>query len=62
MPKPPKATPNSDIGGVHQDEKRNTEVAAETGQSTDDLRLASEETVARPDYVDDQENKDDRTR
>jgi hypothetical protein len=57
MPKPPKATPNSDIDGVHQDEKRNTDVATELGNSAEELDRAQQEAAARPDYVDDQEDK-----
>lgn len=62
MPKPPKATPHSDIDGIHQDEARNTDVAAGRGESADTLNDAKDEAVARPDYVDDRENRDDRAR
>jgi hypothetical protein len=61
MPKPPKATPHSDIDGVHQDEVRNTDVAAARGESAGSLDRAGKEDVARPEHVDDAENPDDRT-
>ena len=61
MAKPPKATPNSDIDGVHQDEVRNTDVAASQGQSAGTLDAAKDEAVARPKYVHDAKNRDDRT-
>jgi hypothetical protein len=60
--KPPKSTPHSDIDGVHRDEKPNVESAVEAGQDSEDLALASKETVARPDYSDDVKNRDDRSR
>lgn len=61
MPKPPKATPHSDIDGVHQDEARNTDVAAGRGESAGTLEDAKDEAVARPEYIDDQKSRDDRT-
>ena len=61
MPKPPKATPHSDIDGVHQDEVRNTDVAAGRGESAGTLDRAKDGAVARPVYVDDEKNSDDRT-
>ena len=61
MNRPPKATPSSDIDGVHQDERRNTDVAAEQGQSAADLKRAGEESVARPDQSDNKPTRDDRT-
>ncbi len=61
MPRPPKATPHSDIDGVHQDEARSTDVAAELGDDAGDLKRAAEQATARPPYADDQENHDDRT-
>jgi hypothetical protein len=60
--KPPKSTPHSDIEGVHRDEKPNVQTAIETGEGTEDLARASEETVARPEYSEDVKNKDDRSR
>ena len=61
MPKPPKATPHSDIDGVHQDEVRNTDVAAGRGEDAGTLDEAKDEAVARPPYTDDRKNRDDRT-
>jgi hypothetical protein len=61
MAKPPKATPNSDIDGVHQDEARNTDVAAGLGEGAGTLAHAKDEAVARPEYTDDRKNSDDRT-
>jgi hypothetical protein len=62
MPKPPKATPHSDIDGVHEGERPNTDVAAELGQGAEDLKRARDGNVARPPYSDDEENKDNRAR
>jgi hypothetical protein len=59
---PPKSTPHSDLDGVHRDEKPNVESAVEAGQGTDDLARAGDEAVGRPDYSDDVENRDDRSR
>ena len=61
MSKPPPSTPHSDIEGVHQDERKNTDVASERGESGKALREAREGNVARPEYHDKKENKDDRT-
>ena len=61
MAKPPPATPHSDIDGVHQDEVRNTDVAADRGESAGSLERAKDEAVARPGYSDDAKNRDDRT-
>ncbi len=61
MAKPPKATPHSDIDGIHRDEVRNTDVAAARGESAEELQEAREENIARPEYVDDKKNADDRT-
>lgn len=61
MSKPPPSTPHSDLDGVHRDERRNTDVAAERGEGAEELRDAAEGNAARPDYQDDQENEDDRT-
>ncbi len=61
MPKPPKATPHSDIDGVHRDEVRNTDVAADRGESAGTVQRAKENNAARPDDIDDQPNRDDRT-
>lgn len=48
MPKPPKSQPNSDIDGIHQDEVRNTDVAARTGQSAKELKEARDNSTGRP--------------
>ena len=62
MTKPPKAAPHSDVDGVHQDERPNTEVAAERGESAGDLERAKGESAARPSYSNERPGKDDRTR
>lgn len=61
MSKPPKATPHSDIDGVHQEEERNTKVAADLGQSGAALEQAKDLAVARPEHSEDQPNRDNRT-
>jgi hypothetical protein len=58
--KPPPSTPHSDIEGVHQDERRNTDAAAELGQSADDVEQAKQQSRARP-PLDDQKSRDDRS-
>ena len=55
MAKPPEATPHSDIDGVHRDEARNTDVAAERGESGAELKRAHDESQARPPYAEDGE-------
>jgi hypothetical protein len=62
MPKPPSSTPHSDIDGVHAHERRNTDVAADLGNTAEDLKKAGDGDSARPDYHDDKENLDDRTK
>ena len=62
MSHPPKSTPHSDIDGVHRDEKPNVESAVETGQGTENLALARDESAARPDYAEDVKNRDDRSK
>lgn len=62
MSQPPKSTPHSDMDGVHRDAKPNVESAVESGQGTEDLARASDQTVARPDYAEDVKNRDDRSR
>ncbi len=61
MAKPPQATPHSDIDGVHQEEARNTDVAARLGQSAGELEQAMDKAIARPEYLDDQSNRENRT-
>jgi hypothetical protein len=58
--KPPTSTPHSDLDGVHQDERRNTDVAAELGQSAEDVEQARKQSRGRP-PVDDQKSRDDRS-
>jgi hypothetical protein len=52
VPKPPKSTPHSDIDGVHQDEKPNTQTAQETGQTGADIELARDQSKGRPPHGD----------
>ncbi len=61
MPKPPQSTPHSDIDGVHQDEKPNTEVAAKLGQSAKTLQDVGKERVAKPPIGGGVKNRDNRT-
>ena len=61
MNKPPKSTPHSDIDGIHQDEKRNVDTAIDTGQDSEDVRFAKDQTIARPKTQDDLESRDDRS-
>ena len=48
MAKPPTSTPHSDIDGVHEDERPNTETANAVGQDNEDVELAAEESIGRP--------------
>ena len=48
---PPKSTPHSDIDGVHQDEKPNTETAEETGETTANLELARGQSKGKPPHT-----------
>lgn len=48
MPKPPPATPHPDINGVHRDERRHTDVAAERGESAAELDKAKRKSIGRP--------------
>ena len=61
MSKPPKATPHSDIDGVHEDEARNTDVAAALGQDSGDVKRAKDESIARP-QTSKVDSRDDRSR
>jgi hypothetical protein len=47
MAKPPKTPPHSDLEGVHQDERSNVDVAAELGQSAEDVEHAREKSKGR---------------
>jgi hypothetical protein len=49
--KPPKSTPHSDIDGVHQDEKPNTETAEETGETSANLELARGQSKGKPPHT-----------
>lgn len=62
MPKPPKTPPSSDIDGVNEDEVRNTDAAIASGQTTKNLALARDEAAGKPDYSDDRDSSDDRSR
>ena len=55
MAKPPESTPHSDLDGVHQDEARNTKVAADRGESGEELKRAHDENQGRPPYADEAE-------
>jgi hypothetical protein len=54
VPKPPQATPHSDLDGVREDQKSNVERANEAGQDTSDLQKAHEGSKGRPDYGEDE--------
>ena len=62
MSKPPKSTPHSDIDGIHEDEKPNVESAVEAGEGSADLALAREQSKGRPPHVDDEPEREDRSR
>jgi hypothetical protein len=53
VPKPPEATPHSDLDGVHRDEKKNVDSANEAGQDSGDLERAHRGSAGRPPYSDD---------
>jgi hypothetical protein len=61
MAKPPASTPHSDIDGIHRDERRNTDVAAELGQSAGTLEEVGKERIAKPRKAEDVKGRDDRT-
>jgi hypothetical protein len=61
MPKPPNATPHSDISGVHRDERPNVDTANEAGQDTADLARAERESQGRPPRGQEPAGKDDRS-
>jgi hypothetical protein len=46
---------------VHQDEVRNTDIAADRGESAGTVDAAKQETVARPVPQEVSRNRDDRT-
>ena len=62
MPKPPPATPHSDLEGVHKDERSNIDSANEAGQGSVDLERAHRRSPGRPPYTDDQREREDRSR
>jgi hypothetical protein len=53
VPKPPQATPHSDLDGVRRDQKDIVDTANEAGQDTSDLQRAHEGSKGRPDYMED---------
>jgi hypothetical protein len=59
--KPPPSTPHSDIDGIHRDERPNIETANEAGQDAGTLAKDQQRSAARPDYVDDQPDPEDRS-
>ena len=52
MTKPPRTPPNSDIDGIHEDERPNVETAARLGQDSGDVARAKEQSIARPQQSD----------
>ena len=52
MSKPPASTPHSDLSGVHRDERPNTEVAAERGESAGEVEQINRQKAAKPPYSD----------
>lgn len=61
MAHPPKATPHSDIDGVHQDEEANVEVAAKEGESAGSLARAQKHSIGRPNYSEHRRKEEDRS-
>ena len=61
MPNPPTATPHSDIDGVHKDERRNVDVAAERGETAADVERAKRNSPGRPRPSDLPKGRDQRT-
>lgn len=61
MPKPPNTPPSSDLDGVDEDERRNTDAAIAAGQDSSDLERADRESAGRPRYSDER-SADDRSR
>ncbi|MDT9598062.1 hypothetical protein [Sphingosinicella rhizophila] len=62
MTKPPKSPPHSDLDGVREDERRNVDVANESGQDSGDLERADRHSAGRPRYEEDRKNREDRSR
>ena len=61
MAKPPKTPPSSDLDGVHEDERRNTDAAIAAGQDGKDLARARDEAAGKPDFSKER-SRDDRSR
>jgi hypothetical protein len=61
MAKPPATPPNSDLDGVDEDARRNTDAAIETGQDVENLELARREAKGKPAHSRD-DSRDDRSR
>ena len=57
MSKPPKTTPHSDLNGIHEDQRRHIDAANEAGQDSADLEKAKKESIGRPAYRDEPEDK-----
>jgi len=62
MAKPPATPPHSDIDGVDEDEVRSVDAAVEADQSAGDLERARRDATGRPDYEENKDNPDDRSR
>lgn len=62
MSRPPKSSPHSDLDGVHEDSRPNVDAAAEAGEGAEDLARAKRESVGKPEYADDKDGRDDRSR
>ena len=62
MAKPPQTPPASDLEGVDRDKVPNTDTALASGQDAKDLARARKEAAGKPDYRDDEKNRDDRSR
>ena len=60
MTKVPKTPPHSDLDGVDEDAKRNTDAAIAAGQDTSDLERARDEAAGKPGYSD-EASRDDRS-
>ena len=61
MAKPPPTPPHSDLDGVHEDEKRNTDAAPAAGEDAGNLDLARKEAAAKPGHSG-EAGADDRSR
>ena len=61
MNRPPGTPPHSDLDGVDEDARRNTDAAVESGQDTRDLARARHGVADKPDELDGR-HRDDRSR